>query len=242
MSGTAVGRDMLGHFMATLGLIGSGHIGGTLARLAVDAGLDVVLSNSRGPATLSDLAAELGPRATAGTAEQAAAAGDWVVVTIPVKNYQQVPQAALDGKVVIDTGNYYPPRDGQIAELDSGATTVSELLQRHLERSHVVKAFNNIYFEHLRTLTRPTGAPDRTALPIAGDDPQAKTHTGALLDALGYDVVDVGPLSEGWRMEPGTPVYGVAYLVDPTAAFPDDPGHPADAAKIREAVAAAVRG
>jgi predicted dinucleotide-binding enzyme len=228
--------------MTTLGLIGSGYIGGTLARLAVDAGLDVVLSNSRGPDTLAGLAAELGARATAGTPEEAAAAGDWVVVTIPFKNYPQVPQAPLAGKIVIDTGNYYPQRDGQFAELDSQATTSSELVQAHLERSHVVKAFNNIYFEHLRSLARPAGAPDRSALSIAGDDAQAKAGTTALLDTLGYDVVDAGPLSEGWRQEPGTPAYGIPYLKIPGTALPDDPGAPAPAAKIREALAAAVRG
>jgi predicted dinucleotide-binding enzyme len=227
--------------MATLGLIGSGNIGSTLARLAVDAGFDVVLSNSRGPATLSDLASELGSRATAGTAEEAAAAGDWVVVTIPVKSYGQVPRTSLEGKLVIDTGNYYPQRDGQIAELDSQATTSSELLQRYLEGAQVVKAFNNIYFEHLLSLPRPAGASDRSALPIAGDSPEAKAQATVLLDKLGYDVVDVGPLAEGWRIEPGTPVYGMPYLVDPTAAFPEDPGHPGGEAKIREAVAAAVR-
>jgi predicted dinucleotide-binding enzyme len=228
--------------MATLGLIGSGYIGGTLARLAVDAGLDVVLSNSRGPDTLAELAAELGSRATAGTSEEAAAAGDWVVVTIPFKNYPQVPQAPLAGKIVIDTGNYYPQRDGQFAELDSQATTGSELVQAHLERSYVVKAFNNIYFEHLRSLARPAGAPDRSALPIAGDDAKAKAETTALLDTLGFDVVDAGPLSEGWRQEPGTPVYGSPYLKDPAAALSDDPGATAPAAKIREALAAAARG
>jgi predicted dinucleotide-binding enzyme len=227
--------------MATLGLIGSGHIGGTLARLAVDAGLDVVLSNSRGPDTLAELAAELGPRATAGTTEEAAAAGDWVVVTIPLKAYPAVPEDALDGKIVLDTGNYYPERDGRIKELDDGSTTSSELLQRRLPGSRVVKVFNNIYFEHLLSLARPAGAPDRSALPIAGDDADAKARTTALLDTLGFDAVDVGPLAEGWRMEPGTPVYGKPYLVDPTAPLPADPGGPADAAKVGDAVAAATR-
>jgi predicted dinucleotide-binding enzyme len=227
--------------MATLGLIGSGNIGGTLARLAVDAGLDVVLSNSRGPDTLAALTAELGPRATAGTTEEAAGAGDWVVVTVPVKAYPAMPREALDGKLVLDTGNYYPQRDGQIAELDAGTTTSSELLQRHLPGSRLVKVFNNIYFEHLRSLPRPAGAEDRSALPIAGDDADAKARTTALLDTLGFDAVDVGPLAEGWRLEPGTPVYGVPYVLDPTVPFTSDPGGPAGAAKIRDAVAAAVR-
>jgi predicted dinucleotide-binding enzyme len=226
--------------MATLGLIGSGNIGSTLARLAVDAGLDVVLSNSRGPATLAELVSGLGPRATAATAEEAAAAGDWVVVTVPFKSYRDMPQTSLAGKVVLDTGNYYPQRDGQIPELDSGATTSSELLQRHLDRSFVVKAFNNIYFEHLRSLARPEGTADRSALPIAGDDAEAKQRAVALLDTLGFDTVDAGSLADSWRMEPGTPVYGVPYLLDPAAPLAADPGHPADAAKIRQALAAAV--
>jgi 8-hydroxy-5-deazaflavin:NADPH oxidoreductase len=227
--------------MATLGLIGSGKIGSTLARLAIDAGLDVVLSNSRGPETLAELSAELGARATAGTTEEAARAGDWVVITIPVKAYPAMPRDALDGKIVLDTGNYYPQRDGQIAELDAGTTTSAELLQRHLDGSRVVKVFNNIYFEHLLSLARPAGAPDRSALPIAGDDAEAKAETTALLDTLGFDAVDVGSLAEGWRLQPGTPVYGLPYLVDPSVPFPSDPGAPGDAAKIRDAVAAAVR-
>ncbi len=227
--------------MATLGLIGSGNIGGALARLAVEGGLDVVLSNSRGPDTLAGLVSELGPRASAGTAEEAAAAGDLVVVTIPLKNYRKVPQTALDGKTVLDTGNYYPQRDGQIAELDALTVTSSELLARHLGRSHVVKAFNNIYFGHLLSLARPSGAADRSALPIAGDDAQAKERATALLDTLGFDAVDAGPLADSWRMEPGTPVYGVPYLKDPGASLPDDPGGSASVAEIRDALAAAVR-
>ncbi|MFD0788421.1 NADPH-dependent F420 reductase, partial [Micromonospora azadirachtae] len=150
--------------MTTLGLIGSGYIGGTLARLAVDAGFDVVLSNSRGPETLRDLVDELGPRARAATPLEAAQAGDLVVVSVPLKAYTAVPPEPLAGKVVMDTNNYYPQRDGQIAELDSGATTSSELLQRHLPQARVVKVFNNINYRHLRTLPRPAGAADRSAL------------------------------------------------------------------------------
>jgi 8-hydroxy-5-deazaflavin:NADPH oxidoreductase len=127
-----------------IGLIGSGHIGSTIAKLAIEAGYDVVLSNSRGPETLTDPVADLGPRASAGTARQAAERGDIVVVTIPLKNYREVPAAPLAGKTVIDTNNYYPQRDGNIAELNSEQTTVSELLQAHLPSSHVVKAFNHL--------------------------------------------------------------------------------------------------
>src|SRR3954447_3981106 len=138
--------------MTTIGLIGSGNIGSTVARLAVDAGYDVVLSNSRGPETLTDLVEQLGPRARAATPADAAVAGDIVVVTVPLEAYRQVPAEPLRGKVVIDTNNYYPDRDGHIAELDDESTTTSELLQAHLPESRVVKAFNNIIASHLDTL------------------------------------------------------------------------------------------
>ncbi len=224
----------------TLGLIGSGHIGGTVARLAVAAGLDVVLSNSRGPETLAGLVAELGPRARADTPDGAAAAGDLVVVTIPLRAYRSVPAGPLAGKVVIDTNNYYPARDGHIAELDRGTTTVSELLQRHLPAARVVKAFNNIYFKHLLSLARPAGAPDRSALPIAGDDAAAKAEVTALLGRLGYDAVDAGPLAEGWRFERDMPAYATPYFgKGPGDGLPE--GAPAGAAAIREALAAARR-
>jgi predicted dinucleotide-binding enzyme len=201
--------------MATLGLIGSGHIGGTLARLAVNAGEDVVVSNSRGPETLSDLVTDLGPRARAATAAEAAEAGDIVVVTIPLKNYLQVPVEPLVGKVVIDTNNYYPQRDGQIDELDDESTTTSELLQAHLPQSHVVKAFNNIFFEHLLSLARPPGSPERSVLAIAGDDETAKQTVTGLLDRLGYDTYDVGSLAEGWRYQRDEPAYAALYAADP---------------------------
>src|SRR5882757_7142148 len=182
--------------MATLGLIGSGRIGGTLAGLAVDTGLDVVLSNSRGPQTLSDLVDELGPQARAATPAQAAAAGDWVVVTIPVGAIGTVPREPLIGKTVIDTGNYWAPRDGAVPELEAQELTDSEWLQRHLAGAHVVKAFNNINYRHLRALPRPADATDRTTLPIAGDDPGAKEHAAELISLLGFDTVDMGRSEE----------------------------------------------
>jgi len=197
--------------MTTIGLIGSGHIGSTVARLAVDAGHDVVLSNSRGPETLTGLVAELGEHASAATAAGAAAAGEIVVVTIPLVKYREVPVEPLRGKIVIDTNNYYPQRDGHIAELDDESTTVSELLQAHLPESKVVKAFNNIHFQHLVSLPRPAGDPGRSALPIAGDDAAAKKAVTDLLDSFGYDVVDAGPLAEGWRFQRDTAAYGVPY-------------------------------
>ena len=201
--------------MTTWGFIGSGNIGSTVARLAIAAGHDVVMSNSRGPHTLADLVADLGPRARAATVEEAASAGDVVVVTIPLGSYRSIPVEPLRGKVVIDTMNYYPARDGRIPELDDESTTTSELLQAHLPESRVVKAFNNIFFKHLAALARPSGAPDRSALAIAGDDADAKALVTRLLDEIGYDTLDLGRLAEGWRTQRDTPAYGTPYAADP---------------------------
>jgi len=194
--------------MKTIGLIGAGHIGSQVARLAVAQGYKVVISNSRGPETLADLVSELGPNARAATAEEAAKAGDLVVVTVPLKHYRQVPVAPLAGKVVIDTNNYYPERDGHIFELDNESTTTSELLQAHLPASRVVKAFNHIHAAQLTTDGRPAGTKDRRALVIAGDDAGAKAEVTHLLDQFGFDTVDAGPLKEGWRIQRDTPGYG----------------------------------
>jgi predicted dinucleotide-binding enzyme len=194
--------------MPTLGLIGAGRIGSQVARLGVKNGYDIVISNSRGPETLSALVKELGPRARAATAAQAAEAGDIVVVTIPLKNYRSVPAAPLAGKVVLDTNNYYPQRDGHIPELDDESTTSSQLLQAHLPKSKVVKAFNHIYAAQLTTDGKPKGSADRRALVIAGDDREAKAVVTHLLDQFGFDTVDAGPLEESWRIQPDTPGYG----------------------------------
>jgi len=222
--------------VATVGLIGSGNIGSTVARLAIGAGHDVVLSNSRGPQTLRELAESLGPRARAATGGEAAAAGDLVVVTIPVKAYPLVPAAALAGKVVLDTGNYYPPRDGQVPELDDGSLTSSEYLGRQIPGADVVKVFNNIFFRHLLNLPRPAGAADRSCLPIAGDGAAAKEAVTTFLDSIGYDALGYGPLAESWRQQPGTPVYGAPY-----GSFDDEKGTPAGTGVIRAALAAATR-
>jgi len=226
--------------MTTIGLIGSGNIGSTVARLAVDAGHDVVLSNSRGPETLTDLVDELGPHARAATAAEAGAAGDIVVVTVPLKAYLDVPVEPLRGKVVIDTNNYYPQRDGHIAELDDESTTVSELLQAHLPESHVVKAFNNIYFGHLGTLQRPSGSPERSVLAIAGDDDDAKKQVSTLFDELGYDAYDVGPLAEGWRYQRDTAAYASLYAPE-GSGWPPPAGRQVTADFLREKLDAAVR-
>lgn len=194
--------------MTTIGLIGAGHIGSQIARAAVARGYDVVLSNSRGPETLAGLVAELGPHARAATVLDAARAADLAVVTIPLKAYRTVPFEPLAGKVVIDTNNYYPARDGQIRELDEEKTTTSELLQAHLPGSKVVKAFNHIYAAQITTDGLPAGAPNRRALVIAGNDAGAKQLVTKLLDELGFDTVDAGPLSESWRIQRDTPGYG----------------------------------
>ncbi|GAA2632353.1 NAD(P)-binding domain-containing protein [Paractinoplanes durhamensis] len=222
--------------MTTVGIIGSGLIGGTVARLAVNGGYDVVVSNSRGPETLADLVAELGPKARAASAAEAAAAGDIVVVSVPFHAHAKLPVAELAGKVVLDTDNYYPERDGQVAELVEGKLTSAELEQQHLGTAKVVKVFNNIFFKHLGNLARPQGDPDRTALTIAGDDGEAKKAAAAFLTAIGYDAVDVGPLSESWRVEPGQPAYGPPY-----GTFEDPIGTPAGAGKVRAAVDAATK-
>lgn len=194
--------------MTTIGLIGAGHIGSQVARLAVANGYNVVLSNSRGPDTLADLVKELGPKARAATPTEAATAGDIVVVTVPLRNYRSVPVEPLAGKVVIDTNNYYPQRDGHIPELDDESTTTAELLQAHLPKSKVVKAFNHIYAAELTTHGQPAGTPNRRARLIAGNDQGAKARVTKLLDEFGFDTVDAGPLKEGWRIQRGTPGYG----------------------------------
>jgi hypothetical protein len=194
--------------MATIGIIGAGHIGSQVARLAVAKGHDVVISNSRGPQTLSGLIAELGPRARADTPTEAAKAGDMVVATIPLKNYRSLPVEPLAGKIVIDTCNYYPERDGHIAELDSESSTTSELLQAYLPKSKVVKAFNHIYAADLTKDGQLAGTRNRRALIVAGDDPVAKGKVGELIDSFGFDVVDIGPMKEGWRIQRDTPGYG----------------------------------
>lgn len=194
--------------MKTIGLIGAGHIGSQVARLAVKNGYDVIISNSRGPDSLKELVAELGPKARAGTPLEAAKAGDLVVVTVPLKAYKSVPVEPLAGKIVIDTNNYYPQRDGQIRELDDESTTTSELLQAHLPKSKVVKGFNHIYANELTTHGSPAGTPNRRALVIAGDDAAAKATVTKLLDQFGFDTVDAGKLAEGWRIQRDTPGYG----------------------------------
>lgn len=200
--------------MTTLGIIGAGHIGSQLARLGVASGYNVVISNSRGPETLGDLVTELGQKARAAAPAEAAAAGDLVIVTIPLSRITELPVKAFDGKVVIDTNNYYPQRDGAIAALDDESTTTSELLQAHLPTAHVVKAFNHIYATDLTTDGSPAGTPNRRALIVAGDNDAARHAASALLGQFGFDTLDLGPLAEGWRIQRDTPGYGARLNLD----------------------------
>jgi predicted dinucleotide-binding enzyme len=211
--------------MTTIGLIGAGHIGSQIARQAVANGYDVVVSNSRGPETLTELVAELGEHATAATAEQAAAAADIAVVTIPFHAIDQVPVAPLNGKPVIDTNNYYWERDGHRPELDDFSETSTEQLQRHLAGAHVVKAFNHIFASDITDDAQKPGTEGRRALAIYGDDAGANKVVSDFIDSIGFDVVDGGPLSESWRIQRDTPGYGPRMT----------------AAELREALQAATR-
>jgi predicted dinucleotide-binding enzyme len=222
--------------MTTVGFIGSGQIGSAVARLAIEAGHRVVLSNSRGPETLADLITELGPQASAASSTDAAAAGDIVVITVPVKAFPNLPAAPLVGKTVIDTCNYGPERDGPIPELDDKSLTSSALLLRYLPDAVLVKAFNNIFFKHLLSLGRPVGAADRSYLPIAGDSTEAKATVVEFIDSIGYSVVDTGPLADSWRQETGTPVWGTPY-----GPYSEEEGRPGGANAIRAALARATR-
>jgi len=195
-----------------IGIIGAGNIGGALTRRFTAVGHEVFVANSRGPKSLADLAAETGAKAV--TVNEAARSGDVVIVTIPEKNIPQLPPDLFKGVpenvVVVDTGNYYARRrDGRIDGIEAGMTEsgwVSEQLHRP-----VIKAFNNIYSEHLLKKGQPKGTQGRIALPVAGDDPAAKAIVLQLVDEIGFDGVDAGSLDESWRQQPGTPVYTEDY-------------------------------
>jgi 8-hydroxy-5-deazaflavin:NADPH oxidoreductase len=191
-----------------IGIIGAGKIGSTLAGLFVAAGHQVAISNSRGPDTLADLVAQLGGGAQAMTAADAADFGDVVVVSVPLHAYRQVPVEGTAGKVVVDTNNYYPQRDGNVEELDDDSTTSAELLQAHLPDARVVKAFNAIMWRHLRGDGRAAGDRERLGIPISGDDEEAKRTVAELIDQIGFDPIDAGTLAVGGRKhQPGAPGY-----------------------------------
>jgi 8-hydroxy-5-deazaflavin:NADPH oxidoreductase len=190
-----------------IGIIGSGRIGATVAKLLTRAGHEVAIANSRGPHTLAATAEQTGARPV--TVEEAAAWGDVVVVAIPLHAIGSLPSGAFAGKVVIDANNYYPGRDGAIERIDAGETTSSELLAEHLAGARVVKAFNTMYFETLGQEGRPRAPRDeRLVLFVAGDDEDAKRRASALIEEIGFAPVDTGPLGEGGRrQQPGEPIY-----------------------------------
>jgi len=193
--------------MTTIGIIGAGNIGSQVARAGIAAGYDVVISNSRGPETLTDLVSELGPKARAATTQEAAQSGDFVVVAVPLKAYEQVPVEPLAGKIVIDANNYYFERDGHFAALDNGVDTTSAMLQRHLPQSKVAKGFNHIMAKDITTDGAPAGSPDRRALATSSDFEEAAEQVQRFYDELGFDTVNAGPLSQSWRMERDQPAY-----------------------------------
>ena len=197
-----------------IGIIGAGHIGGTLTRRLAALGHNVFVANSRGPESLAALASETGAKPV--SVQEAARNGEIVIVTIPEKNIPELPRDLFagvpDDVIVIDTGNYYPQqRDGRIDGIEQGITE-SRWVSQQLGRP-VVKTFNNIYADHLLRLGRPAGDPQRIALPVAGDDPKAKQRVIELLDELGFDGVDAGTIDESWRQQPGTPVYATDHDV-----------------------------
>lgn len=191
-----------------IGIIGAGYIGSTVAHLLVEAGHEIALSNSRNPRTLEDRVEELGPKARAATAVEAAEFGEVVLLAVPLKAYTDLPAEQLRGRIVIDALNYYPERDGHIAELDSDETTSSELVAARLPGARVVKAFNTIWFEHLKTKGKKN-APleERRAIFIAGDDGEAKRVVAQLIADIGFGAYDMGSLRDGRRQQPGAPVY-----------------------------------
>ncbi|MEU6145805.1 NAD(P)-binding domain-containing protein [Streptomyces sp. NPDC047081] len=214
-----------------IGIIGAGNIGGNLTRRLTALGHDVSVANSRGPETLTELAKETG--ATPVRVEEAARGAEVVVVTIPLKAIPDLPTGVLDGAApdvaVIDTGNYYPQRDGRIAAIEDEGLTESAWTARQLGHT-VIKAFNGTYAQDILDRPLPAGTPDRQALPVAGDDEQAKAKVRALIDELGFDTVDAGPLADSWHQQPGTPVYGLrAGATEVTKALSEaSPERPAD--------------
>ncbi len=200
--------------MAIFGIIGAGNIGRNLSLALLARGHQVVIANSQGPQTLTALVEDLGPGARAATAEEAAAAGQYAVVAIPLPATQAVPVAPLTGKIVIDTCNYFPDRLGHVTRIDDGTITVPGLLQEHLPLSKVVRAFNHIDAGKIPTDGTPAGTRDRRALGLAGDDVSARTFVAGLYDELGFDAVDLGPLAESWRLDAGQPTFVVRQNAD----------------------------
>ena len=194
--------------VSTIGVIGAGNIGSSVARAVIGAGYDVVIANSRGPETLTELIAQLGPQARAATAREAGEAAELVVVAVPLQAIDDVPVEPLAGKTVIDANNYYSARDGQIAALDTHQTTSSQLLQDRLPEARVVKGFNHIMAGQIVGDAQQSGGSNRRALALFTDDDEARAQVHRLFDEIGFDPVDGGTLADSWRIEPGAPGYG----------------------------------
>jgi 8-hydroxy-5-deazaflavin:NADPH oxidoreductase len=210
-----------------IGIIGAGNIGGTLTRRFTAVGHKVKIANSRGPASLADLAKETGAQPV--SVADAVKDVDVIVVTIPESHIPDLPKGLFanvgSNVAVIDTGNYYPQqRDGRIPGIEEAPSESSWVAQTIGHT--VIKAFNGIYADHLLNLGKPTDTPGRIALPVAGDDPHAKAIVIELVDQIGFDPVDAGSLADSWRQQPGSLVYAKDY----------------DAAGVRKALAEATPG
>ncbi|MDO9357085.1 MAG: NAD(P)-binding domain-containing protein [Solirubrobacteraceae bacterium] len=193
--------------MTTIGIIGAGEVGSQIARAAISNGYEIVIANSRGPETLAALISDLGPSARAAHAKEAASDGDVVVIAVALKLVNDMPVDELAGKIVLDTNNYMAWRDGHYPMIDSGVTTVHELRQQQLPTSKIVKAFTHVQAPSLLAQGRPAGAPDRLALAVSSNHPDAVSFVTHLYDQLGFDTVDNSPLSESWRSAPNTPMW-----------------------------------
>jgi predicted dinucleotide-binding enzyme len=193
--------------MTVIGIIGAGEVGSQIARAAIANGYKIVIANSRGPETLSDLIAELGPSARAATAADAAAGGDFVVVAVPLKLANDIPVEQLAGKIVLDTNNYMPWRDGHYPVIDAGKKTIHELRQEQLPTSMVAKAFTHIQAPRLFLSAKLAGTTGRHALSVSSNYPGAVQLVTRLYDQFGFDMVDNSPLSESWRSGPGQPAW-----------------------------------
>ena len=234
----------------TIGIIGAGMIGSQVARLSIKAGFEVAISNSRGPQTLQPLIEELGKNARAVSADEAIAQGDIVVLAIPFGIYARLNPNQYAGKIIVDTMNYYPERDGEIAAVQTDKIASSELVQRHLPGSRLVKALSNMDFVRLYQSARPAGHRERSAVPIASDDPEAKSVVVKFLERIGYDTVDMGRLNDSWRSEPTTPVYVDPYIAKHDANLPVEmargwfltaPGVTVDKEHVQQLLKAATR-
>jgi len=234
----------------TIGIIGSGLVGKAVAHLAIAAGYNVVISNSRGPETISGLVQDLGPLARTGTVDEAISAGDIVTLSVPLASFEKLPADKFAGKVVLDQTNYYPGMgEFRRADLDKGELTSSELMQRHLRGAKLVKGLHNLSWIHMESNARPKGDAARTTLPIAGDDAAAKDAVTNFIETIGYNVVDAGSLADSWRIEPSTPIYFWRYApVVPEGVSGDEAkriyqqrGEPVSSEEARKLVDEAVR-